>query len=157
MFDRRKTTIVTRSNYCENCGAGIANEGYPCPECEFDPPPPSKSPILAAILSLLITGVGQIYAGRVGRGVAWFLGGITFGAVIGLTVPELRVIVLFVPVLSAIDAAIVAPTGPRPGTSPESGGAINQYACFDCGATFKSTETKETANCPECGGIPRPD
>jgi hypothetical protein len=37
---------------------------------------PRKSPVVSAILSLLIAGLGQIYLGRFWRGAAWFIGGV---------------------------------------------------------------------------------
>lgn len=35
----------------------------------------SHNPRVAVLLSLLIVGLGHLYAGQVGRGAAWFLGG----------------------------------------------------------------------------------
>ena len=32
-----------------------------------------KDKTLAGVLSLLIPGLGQVYAGKVGRGIAWFI------------------------------------------------------------------------------------
>jgi TM2 domain-containing membrane protein YozV len=39
----------------------------------------------AAILSLLIVGLGQFYAGRFWRAAAWFFGSIILLAILGLT------------------------------------------------------------------------
>lgn len=46
----------------------------------------TKSEALAIILSLLIPGVGQMYMGKVGRGVGILLGVIILGAIGGVTV-----------------------------------------------------------------------
>jgi TM2 domain-containing membrane protein YozV len=37
-------------------------------------PAPRPSPGIAAVLSVLIPGLGQVYAGRLGAGALWFLG-----------------------------------------------------------------------------------
>jgi TM2 domain-containing membrane protein YozV len=62
----------------------------------------SKSPAAAILLSLVFTGAGQWYAGRVGRGFAFFgaavLSGILIIAVIGL------ILLPIVWVCAAIDA-----------------------------------------------------
>jgi hypothetical protein len=46
-------------------------------------PVPSRSPSVAVILSLCITGLGHIYAGHVGAGLAWFFGGIVAAIMTG--------------------------------------------------------------------------
>lgn len=76
--------------YCQNCGKEIPEGGRFCPECGFATPNgptgsgvPSgcadassmmmfnkKSEGLALILSLLITGLGHIYAGKTDKGIA---------------------------------------------------------------------------------------
>ena len=35
-----------------------------------------KSPGLAAFISFLLPGAGQIYGGKIGRGIVWFLAGV---------------------------------------------------------------------------------
>jgi TM2 domain-containing membrane protein YozV len=37
-------------------------------------PTPRPSPGVAAVLSVLVPGLGQVYAGRLGAGALWFLG-----------------------------------------------------------------------------------
>jgi TM2 domain-containing membrane protein YozV len=45
------------------------------------PPPPS--PGVAAVLSVVIPGLGQVYTGRLGAGALWFLGTMfCYGAVL---------------------------------------------------------------------------
>lgn len=47
------------------------------------PSTPPKSPVLAGILTCLITGLGQLYLGQVGKGIALFCGAFGVGFVIG--------------------------------------------------------------------------
>ncbi len=39
---------------------------------------PARSPLIAVILSLAATGLGQIYCGRIVRGLVMFLGSLLF-------------------------------------------------------------------------------
>jgi len=144
---------MARSNYCESCGAAIANEGYPCPECDHDPPN-RKSPFIAAVLSFFIAGAGQLYAGRPGRGVAWFLGALVLGGVITFAAPGLLFVSFLYSPVSAVDAFIIASGTAGVADAEEN---VHRYECFDCSTEFNSTKTKEDASCPECGGIPRPE
>lgn len=43
---------------------------------------PSGNPVLAALLSFVIPGLGQIYSKRVGRGILWFLLGVALWLVL---------------------------------------------------------------------------
>lgn len=67
-------------NFCPNCGAGLQYpEAEICPSCGVrirDPPGPKeeKSPGLAAVLSLLFGGSGQVYNGDLAKGLAILLG-----------------------------------------------------------------------------------
>ena len=60
--------------YCWNCGRSVAAAAEICPECGVrQRPPPTeseKNPGVAALLSAVWTGAGQIYNGDIGRGVA---------------------------------------------------------------------------------------
>ncbi|MGI6078822.1 MAG: zinc-ribbon domain-containing protein [Fastidiosipilaceae bacterium] len=67
--------------YCSNCGSQMAEDAKFCPNCgkgTGDRPRASgtygvvyteKSAGLAAVLSIIIVGAGQMYAGKVGRGI----------------------------------------------------------------------------------------
>lgn len=44
-----------------------------CPSCGESLPAPSPSPVLAAILSFLIPGLGQMYRGDVATGFGWLI------------------------------------------------------------------------------------
>ncbi len=67
------------AKYCSNCGALIDERAEICPKCgvRVSGPPAARIPIipekknvaLAVVLSLLIPGLGQIYCGKVARGV----------------------------------------------------------------------------------------
>lgn len=78
--DEKTTERPTK--YCSNCGSKIDIRAEICPKCgvrQFFPQsfqPQAKSPEVAAILSFLIMGLGQIYCGEVGRGILFFVVGI---------------------------------------------------------------------------------
>lgn len=63
---------------------------------------PRKSPVISAILSLLIAGLGQIYLGRFWRGAGWFIVGIILGIASG------GVLAIFVWIGAAIDSYFLA-------------------------------------------------
>ena len=63
------------TKYCRDCGEEINAKAEICPECGVrqEPPEqsstdPQKSPGLAAVLSFLFVGLGQIYNGQIGKG-----------------------------------------------------------------------------------------
>ena len=72
--------VVYESNtkYCSNCGALIDEKAEICPKCGVRVLFPQvyqqkKSGALAAILSAIIPGAGQIYGGRGMRGAGFFV------------------------------------------------------------------------------------
>ena len=69
---------------------------------ENQPKLPRKSPVISAILSLLIAGLGQIYLGRFWRGAAWFIGGVILGILSG------GVLAIFIWIGAAIDSYLLA-------------------------------------------------
>lgn len=97
-----------------------------------------KSPILAAILSFLIVGVGHMYLGKWGRGFAWLGGAIVLGIILAVIMGNVpSYIGLIIAALSAFDAkqeadklnaglgsaaddvpAAPAPVAPEPPTPP---------------------------------------
>jgi TM2 domain-containing membrane protein YozV len=102
-------------NYCAGCGNPVHEQAVVCPRCGVPTRGAaqattaamtvalnSKSTAAAILLSLLFTGAGHWYVGRVGRGFAWFgaavLAGILVIAVVGL------VLLPVVWVAAAIDA-----------------------------------------------------
>ena len=79
---------------CEDCGHSVSDSASACPSCGRPtaqglafarqpvaapqvhiamPPQPRWHPGLAAVLSLFIPGVGQLYKGQVFNGLAWFV------------------------------------------------------------------------------------
>ena len=88
-------------SYCSGCGNPVHEQAIVCPRCGVPTRGAaqattaamtvalnSKSSAAAILLSLVFTGAGHWYVGRVGRGFAWFgaavLSGILVIAVIGL-------------------------------------------------------------------------
>lgn len=80
-----------KTKFCQNCGAEIDKNAEICPKCgvRVAPPPPSvasvqtrerKSPGLAAVLSVIFIGLGQIYNGQIGKGIGFLIIGIVFVA-----------------------------------------------------------------------------
>jgi TM2 domain-containing membrane protein YozV len=79
-------------NFCPGCGLELLqfSEAEVCPDCgariKTAAPGPTlinqKEPFFAAILSFLIPGLGQLYNGEVGKGIAYFLIACVCGALI---------------------------------------------------------------------------
>mgnify|MGYP003428952829 FL=1 len=72
----------------------------------------------AVVMSLLLPGLGQAYLGRLGRAVIWIVGIVLVGATLGQRNGPSWSSAVFagaLGVLSAIDAAIVAPARREPG------------------------------------------
>lgn len=57
------------TKYCANCGSVVDAEAVICPKCGVQIGG-AGNPGTAAILSALITGLGQIYNGELGKGIA---------------------------------------------------------------------------------------
>ncbi|WP_324760250.1 zinc ribbon domain-containing protein [Haloarcula montana] len=100
-------------DFCPHCGEELDSVVVRCPNCRTDlgrrtDGDSSKSAGLAALLSLLITGVGHLYLGAVARGAGWFVGGIGLAVILGLTIPELSPLSFLVPVAAAVDAYTLA-------------------------------------------------
>jgi TM2 domain-containing membrane protein YozV len=73
------------TKFCSECGAEINSKAEICPKCGVRQQPLGKSPIVAAILNLILAGLGHVYIGRTKRGVVLFLltvfvAGISMGA-----------------------------------------------------------------------------
>lgn len=94
--------------FCQECGNEVNEKAVVCPNCgvvikgakSFETKKPGISRGWAAVASLLIVGLGQMLQGRVGRGVAWLLGGIVIGIItMGIAAP-------FIWIGAAVDAYI---------------------------------------------------
>jgi TM2 domain-containing membrane protein YozV len=105
-----------KTKYCPYCGVQIAYKYTVCPNCGKPQPQidgvasirvtTKKNPMLAVILSLLITGAGQIYLGKISRGLS-FLGLVILVSILLdgiLTFDELLIIGVILSVISAWDA-----------------------------------------------------
>jgi TM2 domain-containing membrane protein YozV len=73
--------IPKDSKFCQHCGTGVI-EGEATDTRNGEPggqgqPSPEWSPGVAAVLSLVIPGAGQIYRGNIGVGLMWLLGVVT--------------------------------------------------------------------------------
>jgi TM2 domain-containing membrane protein YozV len=76
-----KPVFKEGAKYCSNCGALIDEKAEICPKCGVRVSEPPRIPIiqekknvaLAVVLSFLIPGLGQIYCGKVARGVGIFV------------------------------------------------------------------------------------
>lgn len=82
---------VKETKFCQNCGFEMPRSSKFCPECGYsttgNPNPNNsngvvykkKSAGLAAILSFLIVGLGQVYLGLTKKGILLFLGAVISG------------------------------------------------------------------------------
>lgn len=66
--DSREVRQIKGDVFCRNCGSVILKEAEICPKCGVRQLTP-KNPTIAALLSFLLTGAGQIYNGQVGKGI----------------------------------------------------------------------------------------
>lgn len=67
-----------KTKFCAHCGAEIDTEATTCPNCGIlQTGMPHQTPIknegLAAVLSFLFTGLGQIYNGEIGKAVLFLI------------------------------------------------------------------------------------
>jgi TM2 domain-containing membrane protein YozV len=77
---------VRPTKFCSNCGAEIDARAEICPKCgvRVAPPPYIPPPVvserknegLAAVLSFLFVGLGQIYNGQIGKGIMFIVVGV---------------------------------------------------------------------------------
>ena len=94
-------TAPASGSYCSGCGSAIHPQAVVCPRCgvptvsaaqatgaAMNVALNSKSAGLAILLSLVFTGAGHWYVGRVGRGIAFFaaafISGLLIFALVGL-------------------------------------------------------------------------
>lgn len=82
--------------FCPVCGNSLQNEnGEICPQCgarlAMPPAPitPEKNPVVAALLSVFVPGLGQVYNGDLKRGILFYLG--TLIATLFLIIPGIIV------------------------------------------------------------------
>ena len=109
-----------KTKYCPYCGAQIEYRYGVCPACGKPQPPidgvepvkarQTKNPLIAVLLSLLVTGIGQIYLGKVGRGIFFLATVLLIGILLEgvLTFDQLMLVGLVISVISAWDAYRIA-------------------------------------------------
>lgn len=95
--------MTAGQNYCASCGAELDPVLDECIECGYEPDS-AKSPVVAAVLSLLITGAGHVYAGEALRGLGWFLGSVVGAVLLVVVDPSLSTVAILFPVAAAVDA-----------------------------------------------------
>ena len=71
------------TKFCTNCGSEIDGKAEICPKCGVRQPggmgfAGGKSPAIAALLSFLVVGLGEIYAGKLKRGIVLFAACVIF-------------------------------------------------------------------------------
>lgn len=68
------TEAVPEAVFCNKCGCNLKERAQPAPAPASVPYAlPLKNSGLAAVLSFLFTGLGQIYAGKISRGIIFIL------------------------------------------------------------------------------------
>jgi TM2 domain-containing membrane protein YozV len=102
-----------KGKFCPICGTLIEFDADYCPSCGsrlpylFDRKSKisKKNPTLAAALSFLITGFGQIYLGQLARGAGFFIFSIIVGVFLNLFIGQFGIYISLVfPIISAYDA-----------------------------------------------------
>jgi TM2 domain-containing membrane protein YozV len=110
-----------KTKYCPYCGVQIDRKYTVCPNC--GKPQPSidgvipahvttqrKNPLIAGFLSLIITGAGQIYLGKISRGLVYLglvlLISIALDGIISFD--EMMILGVIVSIISAVDAYLMA-------------------------------------------------
>lgn len=81
--------------YCRDCGSVISERAEICPECgvrQHDPPSGASdvleggNPVLAALLSAVLPGLGQIYNRELERGLAFVVASVVSGVLVAFVV-----------------------------------------------------------------------
>lgn len=95
---------LSGDKHCQNCGVEVTSKQEVCIKCGVRLvggdtnsndviKPASKSPGVAAILSFLILGAGQMYLGQVIKGVVMLLAGMALGPLTGfMALPVLWIV-----------------------------------------------------------------
>ncbi len=102
-----------REKFCPYCGTMIPYMDEICPSCNKAQPPmpgmrtsyekPQKKVWLAVLLSLLITGLGQVYIGNWRKGMAFFGGTFLMGFFL-FDVIDYSLIMMFGTIMAVISA-----------------------------------------------------
>ncbi len=72
--------MAKETKFCPNCGAEIDKNAEICPKCGVRVMVPTyvekKSTGIAAVLSFVFVGLGQIYNGQIGKGILFVIIGV---------------------------------------------------------------------------------
>ena len=80
--------VQTGASFCPSCGKSLLVQGAPVGGVPIAQPQPLTQPIqkknegLAAVLSFLFTGLGQIYNGQIAKGILFVVVGVVFAGLI---------------------------------------------------------------------------
>ena len=131
--------IQDEARLCRWCGSSLDPTVPSAPRGNSRqlPASPAPNPGVAAVLSLIIPGAGQIYKGDVGVGLLWLL-----AVVIGyfmMVIPGL--LLHLICIVNAKEG-----TKKRPSSSRKE---VRKLECIECG----HIEPVGPANCPKCGHL----
>lgn len=105
-----EATRDAMANYCQECGKELISPNAEiCPNCGVrlkEIVINRRSPVIALILSFFICGLGQIYNGQFGKGIAYFVIYLVCIASIALLIGLLLVLVWWL--IGMIDAYVSA-------------------------------------------------
>jgi TM2 domain-containing membrane protein YozV/RNA polymerase subunit RPABC4/transcription elongation factor Spt4 len=96
-----KASTGKNIKFCSNCGSEVDIKAEICPKCGVRQPGSigisgEKSPVVAAFLSFLIVGLGQVYVGKPKRGIVLFGAGIVFAFTSFLIIPFFGVLACWI-------------------------------------------------------------
>ncbi|KAF5083371.1 zinc ribbon domain-containing protein [Methanobacterium aggregans] len=93
----------TETKFCFNCGEEISKLAEICPNCgvrlmepEKNVIVPQKNAALAAVLSFLVVGLGQIYNGQVGKGILLLVGAIISGILMFIVIGVVTWLIIWI-------------------------------------------------------------
>ncbi|MCX6677704.1 MAG: zinc ribbon domain-containing protein [Methanothrix sp.] len=112
-----RTPAEKTTKFCTNCGSVIDIKAVVCPKCGVRQSGSmgfvgEKNPAIAALLSFLVVGLGQVYAGKPKRGIVLFAASVVFVIAGFLVVPILAALACWIG--SIYDAYKIAEGEPGP-------------------------------------------
>lgn len=144
--------IQDAAKVCKHCGRDLATGASPTSTVVVQTPHQRLwSPGVAAVLSLVIPGAGQMYKGEVGAGLIWLM--MVAGGYVLLVIPGL---ILHVVCIVHAASGNPYPAQPRASSTPKVVGssvplgpapAIGYYGCPSCNKTVRAGD----ATCKHCG------